>query len=108
MSTVIIENLEVLNLRCGKMSWNDAMKLTEELGEDYRLPSGQELRNIIYPNSDTIPNLEKTEHHWTCYSDGFQQHIAFSQHPMFHRPEEENKQNLINVVLVRDVTTSVS
>ena len=96
MSTVI-EKLEVLDLGWDKMSWTDAMNLVEELGKGYRLPSPSELRKIY-------PSLTKTECHWTSNEHWIEKHIAYSQDPTYHKPEEDNKKNLISVIMVRDLS----
>jgi hypothetical protein len=98
--SIIIGKLEVLDLGWDKMSWVDAMKLAEELGRGYRLPCPSELRKLY-------PNLAKTDYHWTDYEHWLEKHIAYSQHPMYHKPEEDNKENLISVILVRDISDDV-
>jgi hypothetical protein len=98
--STIIGKLEVLDLGWDKMSWTNAMQLAEELGRGYRLPNAYELRRIY-------PNLAKTEHHWTTDEHWLEKHIAYSQDPTYHKPWEENKQNLISVIMVRDLSDEV-
>lgn len=99
--STVIEKLEVVDPNWGKVSWTDAMKRIGELGKGYRLPRPSELRNVIYPK------LAKTDCHWTCDEHWTEKHIAYSQDPTYHKPEEDNKQNLIHVIIVRDISDEV-
>jgi hypothetical protein len=68
----IFENLEVFkNDFPEQFSWNDSLNACSELGDDWRLPTINEL-GIIFQNKNLIGNLEKSIY-WTStegFSDG--------------------------------------
>ena len=53
VSTIKIDNLEVMKEDLGKMKWDEAKKACENLGDGWRLPTKDEL-NILYKNKDKI------------------------------------------------------
>jgi hypothetical protein len=52
-STVKIGNLEVMTKNLGEMNWDEAVKACSALGDEWRLPSKDEL-NLLYLNKDEI------------------------------------------------------
>jgi hypothetical protein len=63
-NSTIIENLEVWNEDLGEMTWDEATKKAQELGEGWRLPTKDEFQNILFSNKSKIPNL-KDEFYWS-------------------------------------------
>ena len=57
--TVKIGEIEVMKKNLGKMTWNEAIKACENLGDGWRLPTKVEVLNILGPNNSEIPNLKK-------------------------------------------------
>ena len=53
VSTIKIDNLEVMTEDLGEMNWDDAMKACADLGDGWRLPTKDEL-NILYKNKYKI------------------------------------------------------
>jgi hypothetical protein len=50
--------LEIMEYNLGEMTWDEAKKACEELGDGWRLPTKEEFKTTIYPNLSKIPNLE--------------------------------------------------
>ena len=63
-STVKIGRLEVMTKDLGKMEWDDAMKACADLGDGWRLPTKDELLNILYENKDEIGGFA-TSYYWS-------------------------------------------
>ena len=53
VSTIKIDNLEVMKEDLGKMKWDEAKKACENLGDGWRLPTEDEL-NVLYENKVEI------------------------------------------------------
>ena len=53
VSTIKIDNLEVMTEDLGEMNWADAMKACADLGDGWRLPTKDEL-NLLYENKEKI------------------------------------------------------
>lgn len=54
METIIIKGLEVWPEDLGKMTWQEAMDTTANLGSGWRIPTIQEFKEILYPNRDNL------------------------------------------------------
>jgi hypothetical protein len=56
--------LEVMDNDLGQMTWYDATKKVAELGEGWRLPTKDEVENILFTNKSKIPNM-KPHTYWS-------------------------------------------
>jgi hypothetical protein len=54
VSTIKIDNLEVMTEDLGRMNWYDAKKTCENLGDGWRLPRDEDELKILYQNKDKI------------------------------------------------------
>jgi hypothetical protein len=79
-NSTIIENLEVYNEDLGQMNWKQAQEKIKKLGNNWRLPTKEEFRNILYPNKNKIPNLKEDNLYWSYndVGDGVWQNLPFS------------------------------
>jgi hypothetical protein len=61
--TVKIDSLEVMKADLGKMTWDDAYKACEKLGDGWRLPNPIEF-DLLFKNRDIIGGF-KSELYWS-------------------------------------------
>ena len=62
-SSIKIGDLEVMTDDLGKMTWDDAKKACENLGDGWRLPTKDEL-NVLYENKDKIGGFA-SNYYWS-------------------------------------------
>jgi hypothetical protein len=68
--TIKIENIEVAEKDFSKeMSWNEAKKACESLGDGWRLPTNDEI-NILYQKKDDIGGFSNNKY-WTADESGY-------------------------------------
>ena len=51
---IIIDHLEIWPEDLGKLNWQEAAAKLKELGPGWRLPTLEEIKNILYPNRNKI------------------------------------------------------
>jgi hypothetical protein len=64
----ILDNLEVMKNDLGRMTWNEGIKTCNKLGNGWRLPTLNELREIRH-NADNIGNFEE-RFYWSSSVQG--------------------------------------
>ena len=57
-NNITIENLEIWNEKIGMRNYSDAIELVKKLGEGWRLPTGEEFTDIIYPNRNWLVSID--------------------------------------------------
>ena len=70
VSTIKIDNLEVMTEDLGRMKWDEALRVCADLGDGWRLPTKEEL-NLLYENKEKIGGFASTNY-WssTEYDNG--------------------------------------
>ena len=58
VSTIKIDNLEVMTEDLGYMNWREAQNYCADLGDGWRLPTKDEL-NLLYENKEKIGGMRK-------------------------------------------------
>jgi hypothetical protein len=62
MRDLIIEDLQVWPEDLGEMTWKEATAEVAKLGPDWRLPTIEEFREVLYPNIEKIPKISKASY----------------------------------------------
>jgi len=69
-------NLEVMKTDLGEMTWDDANKACEKLGEGWRLPTIEELTLIFY-NRDKIGGFFERAYYWSSTDASYGEEETF-------------------------------
>ena len=82
VKTVKIGDLEVMTEDLGEMEWKEAKKACADLGDDWRLPTKDEL-NLLYENKEKIGGFDEDFSYWssTEYDNGIagEKEVAWGQ-----------------------------
>jgi uncharacterized protein (TIGR02145 family) len=96
-STIIIENLEIMDVDLGRMTWTEAIHACEQLGEGWRLPTIDELEDIYY--NGTVPFAQYN--YWSSTDAG--NYGAWYFNFNYKYSDRDDKSNAFYVRPVRDI-----
>lgn len=93
--TIIIENLEVWPEDLGKMTWDEANTEIAKLGPDWRLPTIEEFREVLYPDRKKLFDKISFDIYWSStesfnYSDPRQTVWNFKFYNGYSYPTSKN------------------
>ena len=107
---IIIGGLEVWPEDLGKMTWQEAIDATVNLGLDWRLPTIQEFKEILYPNSLKIPNVRASKwqlsEYWSSTQYDLNNMVCFNFGETY--TPAYNKNRKYYVLAVRDFNASTA
>lgn len=101
MNLNIIDNLEIMPRDIGKMTWNEAVKMAEKLGDEWRLPDKEELM-LLYNNRKNIEGLDESAVYWSSTQKGLEVWVFQFQKNYTWEGDYINVSHTCNTRLVRN------